>query len=293
MLVIGLTGGIASGKSTVAGLLKSYGIPIIDLDQLARKVVEPGSKALRSIKEHFKDEHDLINPNNQSLNRERLGQIVFNDPAQRRWLDRLLHPLIRRLILYQLIKNWIKGYKITVIDSPLLVETGMWKFCGKVIIVYCSEQLQTQRLKARNPNLSESDVKSRISSQTPLKSKLIYGDHIIENSGSLTDLEKQVERLVWKFEKDHNRLIWFFNWVVPPIGLLNGFLVIVYKALIKKTPKSDNIRRRANSHHNRGYADLCDGTSKKFLRKTQNSSQSADSNISGTGSIGFSNGDHH
>jgi len=254
MLVVGLTGGIASGKSTVSGLIKSYGIPIIDLDQLARKVVEPGSTGLRKIQEHFSDQKDIINSNNQTLNRDRLGQIIFNDPNQRKWLDGLLHPIIRRLMVFELVKFWLSGHKICVIDSPLLIETGMWKFCGKVILVYCSEQIQIQRLKLRN-QLTTSEAKSRILSQLPLKSKLTYADHIIDNSGNVIDLEHQIQSLIHKFQTSNNRLIWLLNWLIPPIGLLNGLLLILWKVYLKPIQESSRKRKNRHYHHHSSAAE--------------------------------------
>ncbi|MBW0489364.1 hypothetical protein O181_029079 [Austropuccinia psidii MF-1] len=241
MLVIGLTGGIASGKSTVSGLIKSYDIPVIDLDELAREVVEPGSSALISIQRHFPNEVDLINPNNGTLNRERLGQIIFHDSIQRKWLDNLLHPRIRRLLLVRLIKIWLMGAKACVIDSPLLIETGMWKFCGKVVVVYCSEELQLQRLQHRN-HLARSAAKARIESQLPLKSKLHFADYILDNSGQLQDLVRQVESLVRKIDKSTNRLIWLINWLLPPAGILNGLITIVWRVWMK--PISTPLKRK-------------------------------------------------
>jgi dephospho-CoA kinase len=127
-----------AGKSTVSGLLKSYCVPVIDLDHLAREVVEPGSSALTAIRKHFSSQPDIVYSHNGCLNRERLGEIIFNNPSERQWLNNLLHPRIRRLMVLRLIKLWLTGTQVCVIDSPLLIETGMWKFCGKVVIVYWS-----------------------------------------------------------------------------------------------------------------------------------------------------------
>ncbi|EFP74504.1 hypothetical protein PGT21_030796 [Puccinia graminis f. sp. tritici] len=244
MLVVGLTGGIASGKSTVSGLLKSYCVPVIDLDHLAREVVEPGSSALTAIQNHFSSQPDIVYSHNGCLNRERLGEIIFNNPSERQWLNNLLHPRIRRLMVLRLIKLWLTGTQVCVIDSPLLIETGMWKFCGKVVIVYCSEELQLQRLQSRN-GLSRAEAKSRIAAQMGLKSKLSYADHIVDNSGQLIDLERQVERLVWKFEKSVNKFIWLVGWLVPPVGLLNGLLTIFWRVWLKPFGKSH--RKKARS----------------------------------------------
>ncbi|PLW04879.1 hypothetical protein PCANC_27406 [Puccinia coronata f. sp. avenae] len=245
MLVVGLTGGIASGKSTVSGLLKSYCVPVIDLDHLAREVVEPGSKGLAAIREHFSNQPDIISAHNGCLNRERLGEIIFNDPGERQWLNNLLHPRIRRLMVLRLAKLWLTGTQLCVVDSPLLIETGMWKFCGKVVVVYCSEELQLQRLQSRN-GLSRADAKARLSAQMPLKSKLSYADHIVDNSGQLVDLERQVERLVGKLQRSVNKVIWLLAWWLPPVGLLNGLLTIFWRVWIK--PFGISRRKKSRSH---------------------------------------------
>ncbi|KAG0146124.1 hypothetical protein CROQUDRAFT_44847 [Cronartium quercuum f. sp. fusiforme G11] len=254
--VIGLTGGIASGKSTVSTLLKSYQIPIIDLDLLAREVVKPGSSALRSIEKHFSQEINLIDSNTGELNRTKLGDIIFSDPIQRKWIDSLLHPRIKRLMLYQIVKLWITGHKVCVIDSPLLIETGMWKFCGKIIVVYCSEQIQLKRLMSRN-SIDEKIAKQKMKSQLPLKSKLLYSDYILENSGNLNELESQVERLVWKLERDHSKLLWLLNWLILPFGLLNGLIYITwrlwFKGIGRHKSNSNRFRNSTSSSSNSSH----------------------------------------
>ncbi|KAH9473641.1 hypothetical protein Pst134EA_000721 [Puccinia striiformis f. sp. tritici] len=251
MLVVGLTGGIASGKSTVSGLLKSYNLPVIDLDELAREVVKPGTSGLTSITHHFSPQYpDIIHASNHTLNRERLAEIIFNDPTQRTWVNNLLHPKIRLLLVYKLVGFWLSGHKICVVDSPLLIETGMWKLCGKIIIVYCSEELQLQRLQARN-GLKRGEAQSRIQSQMALKTKLSHADYIVDNSGELVELNKQIERLIWKFEKINNKLVWFLSWIVPPFGLLNGLVTVLWRVWIKPFAKSSfgksGRRKRRNS----------------------------------------------
>lgn len=239
MLVVGLTGGIASGKSTVSGLIKSYGIPVIDLDQLAREVVEPGSVNLAKIQAHFPNETDIINPDTGCLNRERLGGIIFNDPIERRWLNSLLHPSIRRLMVWRLLKFWITGHKICVIDSPLLIETQMYNFCGKIVVVYCSEEIQLQRLQNRN-NLSRSEAKARILTQMPLKFKLNFASYIVDNSGHLLDLEKQVSALVSRLEKSVTTWIWLVGWLIPPFGFLHGLFMVCWR--VWTTPSPDRMK---------------------------------------------------
>lgn len=227
MLVIGLTGGIASGKSTVSSILKSNQIPVIDLDLIARQVVEPGSKSLHQIQTHFSYIPNIINLNG-TLNREKLGSIIFANPSERKWLDKTLHPKIRRLMVFQICKLWLTGAKVCVIDSPLLIETGMWKLCGKIILVYCSEETQLKRLMSRN-QLDKSTAQQKIQSQLPLKSKLVYSDYIIDNDDDLNALESKVEDVIQKLNRNHFNLLWILNWFCFPFTFFNGFLTLLFR----------------------------------------------------------------
>lgn len=133
MLVVGLTGGIASGKSTVTSLLKAHAVPVIDLDILARVAVEPESYALSALVRHFGD--SILRPDG-TLNREALGSIVFNNEKERKVLNSIVHPAVRRLLAWELAKAWLRGEKICVVDAPLLIEAGLWKLCGAIVVVY-------------------------------------------------------------------------------------------------------------------------------------------------------------
>jgi dephospho-CoA kinase len=131
--VVGLTGGIASGKSTVSSLLQSSGIPIVDLDILARQAVEPGTRALKAIHAHFGD--SVLNEDG-TLNRDALGAIVFHDERQRKKLNSIVHPAIRRLMAREVVRHWLTGQPLCVVDAPLLIEAGLWRYCGKIVLVY-------------------------------------------------------------------------------------------------------------------------------------------------------------
>lgn len=135
MLVVGLTGGIASGKTSVSNLLKSpqYNVPLIDLDILAREVVEPGTSTLRRIRAAFGDA--VITPEG-GLNRPALGKIIFNNEKERKKLNAIIHPAIRRRLAWLLVKHWIRGEKLVVVDAPLLIEAGLWRFAGKIVLVF-------------------------------------------------------------------------------------------------------------------------------------------------------------
>lgn len=136
MLVVGLTGGIASGKSSVSSLLSSapHSLPLIDLDLLAREVVLPASSTLRKLQSVFGD--DIVSPNDGSLDRPKLGKIIFNDEAQRKRLNGIMHPAIRRLLAKKLFWCWLRGEKLVVVDAPLLIEAGLWRLAGKIVLVY-------------------------------------------------------------------------------------------------------------------------------------------------------------
>ncbi|KAF7799597.1 hypothetical protein EIP86_010835 [Pleurotus ostreatoroseus] len=189
--MLGLTGGIATGKSTVSAQLKSFGLPIIDADIIARQVVEPGTPALRKIVEHFGE--DILLPDGY-LNRPKLGSIVFNDESQRKKLNSIVHPAVWHAMFWAVVSNWIRGHKLCILDTPLLIEGGLWKWVGKVVVVYCSQEIQLQRLMKRDGTSAE-DASSRLNSQMPIAEKLQYADLVVDNSGTLQDLQIQIDSL--------------------------------------------------------------------------------------------------
>ncbi|GAA5822037.1 hypothetical protein JCM10212_003716 [Sporobolomyces blumeae] len=239
MLVVGLTGGIASGKSTVSSLLKAQHVPLVDLDVLARVAVEPNSYALSALVSHFG--RDILRSDG-TLNREKLGSIVFGNDKERKVLNSIVHPAVRRLLAWELVKHWIRGEKVCVVDAPLLIEAGLWRFCGAIVVVYCSEVLQLQRLRARN-NLSLAEAQARLAAQHPLASKLDYADYVIDNSGPLPDLQGQVDRVV---EKLNGRAgySWILSWLVPPIGIARALLRIGWRLWFKGVGKTKKPRTR-------------------------------------------------
>jgi dephospho-CoA kinase len=131
--VVGLTGGIASGKSTVSKLFISHGIPLVDADVLARQVVEPGQTAYKKIVSYFGT--SILHPDG-TLNRPKLGEIVFNDEAKRKRLNAIVHPAVQWSMAREVAKHWLWGQKICVVDVPLLIEGGLWKLVGRVVLVY-------------------------------------------------------------------------------------------------------------------------------------------------------------
>ncbi|WP_088006619.1 dephospho-CoA kinase [Indiicoccus explosivorum] len=195
-MIIGLTGSIASGKSTVAAMLKNKGYPVVDADEVARLVVEPGSETLNDVRRLFGQE--VIRPDG-TLDREKLGERIFNDPVSRRQLNEVMHPAIRQEMLRQR-DGWLENGADTVImDIPLLFESRLQHFVDKVLVVSVTEENQLARLMERN-RLTEKEARARISSQLPLSTKEQGADAVIYNNGTLAETEQQLEAILrqWK-----------------------------------------------------------------------------------------------
>lgn len=147
MKLIGLTGNIATGKSTVAKLLHEHDFTIIDLDQISHDIVRPPSKTLDSIIKEFG--HEFLLPNGH-LDRKKLGQLIFNNEEKRKRLNKIMHSAIFWELVKQIAYHFIIGTKLVIIDSPLLFETGLVKIVSKVIVIYCDEETQLKRLMKRD-----------------------------------------------------------------------------------------------------------------------------------------------
>ncbi len=186
--IIGVTGGIGSGKTAVSDRFAERGITVVDADIASRAVVEPGRTALSAIAEHFGDE--VISPNG-SLDRALLRQKVFADEAERKWLERLTHPLIRDEIINGL-EQATSPYALLV--SPLLVESGQSELTQRILVIDVDEAVQLKRTMARDDN-PEAQVKAIMAAQASRETRLDYADDVIHNSGSLDDLNQQIEQL--------------------------------------------------------------------------------------------------
>lgn len=187
--ILGLTGGIATGKSTVANYLAKKGLPIIDADVGAREVVEPRSEGLRRIVEMFGEEMLLADG---SLDRKRLGELIFSQKEKRQLLNSTLHGLIREWIQTKTELLVEEGVPLIVWDIPLLYETNNKVDCDAVMVVYVPEELQIQRLMNRN-KLTLEQAKNRIHSQMPIEEKKVKADILINNSGSIEDTYLQLD----------------------------------------------------------------------------------------------------
>ncbi|KAH7908766.1 dephospho-CoA kinase-domain-containing protein [Hygrophoropsis aurantiaca] len=228
MLVVGLTGGIATGKSTVSNSFKSRNIPVIDADTLAREVVQPGTRGLSQIVAYFGP--SVLFPDG-TLNRKQLGSIIFNDETKRKKLNSIIHPAVTRAILWSVVKYWIRGNRLVIVDVPLLIEGGLWKWMGKVVVVHCPAEVQLQRLMNRDES-SREDASARLNSQLPISQKIQYADVIIENSGSMEELEEQVRICVSKLERAAG-WSWRLSWL-PPVGVLSALWVLGRRALKRR-----------------------------------------------------------
>lgn len=189
MLTIGLTGGIASGKSTVAELFAALGVPVIDTDVIAREVVEPGEPGLDAVRAAFGPK---VLTSEGRLDRRRLREIVFADAAKRRRLESILHPLIRQRTLARLEAVRDAPYAIVVV--PLLVETNFGELVDRVLVVDVPVDTQLERLVARD-GIDRSAAEAMVAAQTSRETRLAHADDVIDNAGDLAAARAQVERL--------------------------------------------------------------------------------------------------
>ncbi|WP_100373728.1 dephospho-CoA kinase [Bacillus sp. FJAT-45037] len=191
-MLIGLTGGIGSGKSTVANWLREWGYPIVDADLIAKQVVEPGEEAYKQIVSHF---GEGIVDESGAIYRKKLGAIIFNDEQERKALNAIVHPAVRDAMQAQKEKYLASGNKTIVFDIPLLFESDLFHLVDKVLLVYVDSQTQLERLVQRDKAGIE-DAKARIASQKPLHEKKERAEAIINNSGSLADSKQQLQKVL-------------------------------------------------------------------------------------------------
>lgn len=186
--IIGLTGGIGSGKSLVAARFAELGITVVNADTVAREVVAKGEPALGAIRSHFGE--DIVLPNGE-LDRRKLRGIIFNDPAQKKWLEELLHPIIRLRIVDQL---HAATSPYAILESPLLLETDQHLLVEKIIVVDVDEATQIARASVRDGS-DVAQIKNIIASQMPRAEKLQKADFVIDNNGSKEATFLQVEEI--------------------------------------------------------------------------------------------------
>ncbi len=193
MRVIGLTGGIATGKSSVAALLAEHGAEVIDADQLARDAVAPGTAALQRIVELFGQQALLPDG---SLNRQAVRDMVFNESARRQQLEAILHPAIKERALQQIEQARIRGFDVVVYMAPLLIEANATDRVDEIWVVTVRPEVQMARLMARD-GCNQKQAEQIIAAQMPLAEKEHFGVVVIDNSSSLEETRHQVE-VAWQ-----------------------------------------------------------------------------------------------
>jgi len=190
--LIGLTGGIASGKSTVATILKQLGAAVINADELSREVVQPGNEAWKEIVETFGAD---ILQSDKTLDRKKLRTMVFNSPEARKKLEAIIHPKVRALAEERIRELAAAGRSIIVYEVPLLFEGQLHLWLRPVILVACDVNAQKQRLRDRD-RLTNTEAQRHIDAQMSLEEKRKLADYVIENNGSLEELEQQVKSVL-------------------------------------------------------------------------------------------------
>jgi dephospho-CoA kinase len=198
-LLVGLTGGVATGKSTVSAMFLALGCVIIDADLLAREVVEPGQPAYREIVEAFGS--GVLQPGGR-LDRKALGALVFADSARRRRLEAITHPRIRERFAARLTELAAQGFDgIVIFDAPVMIESGSYRTMDRLVVVTSDEASQIARQQARD-RLGEADARRRIESQMALAEKARLADYVVDNSGDLAATEAQVREVHRALLKD-------------------------------------------------------------------------------------------
>ena len=197
--LIGLTGGIGTGKSTVSRYLaERYQLPILDADLYAREAVAPGSPILEKIVNRY---GRSIQGADGTLNRQRLGEIIFNSAAEKRWLEGIIHPFVRDRFAVEL--QQLSAQRVVLV-IPLLFEANLTDLVTEIWVVACSEQEQLERVMTRD-RLSREQAISRINNQLPMAKKIATADAVLDNSSSLKTLYRQIDRLMTEGAASHNQ----------------------------------------------------------------------------------------
>ncbi len=195
LTVVGLTGGIASGKSTVSSLLKDKGAAIIDADEIAKEIMSKGKPVWVNVVNHFGEQ--ILNDDKSDIDRKKLADIVFSDRIQLEALNSLTHPEILKEIKKQL-ENYKKaGRKVIVIDAALLLESGLDALVDEVWLVAVDEKTQIKRLIMREKDMAHAQALNRIKSQMPLKEKLKYANRVIDNNAGIEETREQIDE-IWR-----------------------------------------------------------------------------------------------
>ncbi|KAK3322127.1 dephospho-CoA kinase-domain-containing protein [Apodospora peruviana] len=272
MLIIGLTGSIATGKSTVSSILSSppYSLPIVDADLLARQVVEPGTAGYRAIVKHFGPmTPDLLLPVSDSLpengpngkgrplNRPALGRRVFGDSAEakanRTVLNSIVHPAVRKEMFWAAVRAFVRGHWAVVMDVPLLFESKLDRFCGAVVVVAVKDpKVQMKRLRERDAHLTEEDAENRVKSQGDVRDKARRAEQrgqgtgvVVWNDDGKEELEKEVGRAIGELRAKSPR---WWSWVLvlcPPVAGVVGLWTFWGNLRVNREWEEGETRERA------------------------------------------------
>lgn len=197
-MIIGVTGGIASGKSTVARAFAALGAPWVDADDVAREVVEPGEPALEEIAARYSRARVLNDDG--TLNRRALREIVFADPAERRWLEAVTHPRIRARLTEHLARLQATGAPYVLLVSPLLFESGQNEMTDRTLVIDVPEALQIERTAARD-NVDDAQARAIVAAQMPRAERLARADDVLDNGGSEALMQRRVAELDLHFRQ--------------------------------------------------------------------------------------------
>lgn len=200
MIIIGLTGGMASGKSTVSAYLKQKNIPVIDCDEESRHVLDKGTSGYNRAVEEFSDQ---ILSEDGTIDRKKLASIVFTDKSLLQKLNLIIHPEVIARTHELLAEYKAKGFGIAVIDAPLLIEAGMHKLCDELWVVYTSPEVQIQRAMARDGATLE-QVQERIKNQSSMEEKKKLADRLISNDGTIQELYAAIDKILKETVKENN-----------------------------------------------------------------------------------------
>ncbi|KAK6462065.1 dephospho-CoA kinase [Scheffersomyces coipomensis] len=230
MLIVGLTGGIASGKSTVVNYLKDeYKLTIVDADLIAREVVQPGKRAYHQIVAAFQEVvPNLLNEEDKTLNRAALGSAVFGNKERLSILNSIVHPAVKIEIAWQIFRAYIGLKSLVILDVPLLFETKLDKICGLTITITCPRDIQLERLISRNKELSKEDAEKRIASQLSNEERNFRADLVIDNSGDLKQLHSSVASVVDEIKP---KFIFTVLEYFPPFAIISAVYTFVIRSL--------------------------------------------------------------
>jgi dephospho-CoA kinase len=199
MLIVGLTGGIASGKSLVARVFKDLGATVIDADRIVHELLEPGQEAWNEVIRHFGQD---VQRADKTIDRRKLGAIVFSDPEKRAWLNACLHPRVFSVYTAQVAHLRMRAPDaLLFFDAALLIESGYHRNMDRLIVVYAETGQQAERLMARD-GFTREEALLRIACQMPLSEKRMFADHVIDNSGSRLETEQQARELFEHLKKE-------------------------------------------------------------------------------------------